>query len=173
MESENVETLIRFFLQNYDHFEKYANGGIISRIGFNIYNRFIKRNSKAGSRKNIHAHYDVGNDFYKLWLDPSMTYSSALFKDEGLPLQDAQHAKYGRIMERIGNKAASLLEIGCGWGGFAEEASKKIQDITCLTISKQQQDYAVQRLKDRAKILLKDYRDMHGKFDAIVSIRNV
>jgi cyclopropane-fatty-acyl-phospholipid synthase len=116
------------------------------------------------------AHYDVGNDFYKLWLDPSMTYSAALFQSSGQPLEEAQRAKYQRILERIGDGVSSLLEIGCGWGGFAEEASKNIRDITCLTISSAQYDYATKRLQNRSKVLLQDYRDIRKKFDAIVSI---
>ena len=169
-ESENVETLLTFFLLNLSRFEDYAHGHSFSRLGFNLYNRFLRRNSKKGSRKNIQAHYDVGNDFYRLWLDSSMTYSSALYGQGTNQLEDAQSAKYNRILSRIGDSVSSLLEIGCGWGGFAEEASKKIRDITCLTISPAQHKYATERLKDRANILLKDYRDARKKFDAIVSI---
>ena len=169
-ESDNVEALITFFLMNLSHFEKYAHGHTLSRFFFMLYNRFLRRNSKAGSRKNIHSHYDVGNDFYRLWLDKSMTYSSGLYSQGTGGLEDAQHAKYQRILNRIGDDASSLLEIGCGWGGFAEEASKKINDITCLTISPAQHGYATTRLKDRAKVMLKDYRDIRRKFDAIVSI---
>jgi cyclopropane-fatty-acyl-phospholipid synthase len=166
----NMEALITLFLMNYAHFEQYAHGSPFTRIGFRLYNRFIKRNSKAGSRKNIKSHYDVGNDFYRLWLDKSMTYSSALYGTDARQLEDAQSAKYQRILERIGSTALSVLEIGCGWGGFAEEASKNIRDITCLTISPSQHRYATDRLKDRAKVLLRDYRDIRSKFDAIVSI---
>lgn len=169
-ESDSIETLISFFLINLDHMEKYAHGNFFSRLGFNLYNRFLRRNSKNGSRKNIQAHYDVGNDFYRLWLDPSMTYSSALFGSEHTPLEEAQRSKYQRILERIGEGASSLLEIGCGWGGFAEEAAKKIHDITCLTISRAQHDYATKRLNNKARVLLQDYREMRKKFDAIVSI---
>lgn len=169
-ESENVEALITFFLLNFKHFEKYAHGNFFSRIVFNIYNRFIRLNSRSGSSKNIQAHYDVGNDFYQLWLDKSMTYSSALFGNKPQALEEAQHSKYHRILDKIVGTTSSLLEIGCGWGGFAEEAAKKITDITCLTISPSQHKYATKRLQNRAKILLKDYRDMRSKFDAIVSI---
>jgi cyclopropane-fatty-acyl-phospholipid synthase len=169
-DSENIEMLLTFFLMNFNHFEKYAHGHAFSRIFFNLYNRHLRRNSKSGSRKNIQAHYDVGNDFYNLWLDKSMTYSSALFGHGAHELEDAQRAKYQRILDRIGDGVSSLLEIGCGWGGFADEASKKIRDITCLTISPAQHLYATTRLKDRAKVLLTDYRDVKKKFDAIVSI---
>ena len=169
-ESENIEALITFFLMNFSHFEKYAHGHPFSRFCFNLYNRFLRRNSRNGSRKNIQAHYDVGNDFYRLWLDNTMTYSAALYGQGTHRLEDAQRAKYHRILSRFGDSVSSLLEIGCGWGGFAEEASKKIQDITCLTISPAQHHYATARLKDRANVLLRDYRDIRKKFDAIVSI---
>jgi cyclopropane-fatty-acyl-phospholipid synthase len=169
-ESENVETLLTFFLLNFSHFEHYAHGHVFSRFCFTMYNRFLRRNSKAGSRKNIQAHYDVGNDFYGLWLDTSMTYSSALYGQGAHQLEEAQNAKYHRILSRIGDSVSSLLEIGCGWGGFAEQASKNIRDITCLTISPSQHKYASARLDKRANVLLRDYRDIRKKFDAIVSI---
>lgn len=168
--SENIENLITFFLLNLDYFEKYAHGNVFSRSLFKLYNRFVRRNNKAGSRKNIKEHYDVGNNFYELWLDKTMTYSSALFERQGYALEDAQAAKYQRILRHIGNEVSSLLEIGCGWGGFADVASQKIRDITCLTISSEQYSYASERLKNKAEVLLKDYRDMKRKFDAIVSI---
>ena len=169
-ETENIENLISFFLLNINRMEKYAHGNALSRFGFNLYNRFLRKNSKTGSRRNIQAHYDVGNEFYELWLDQSMTYSAAIFGPEHQGLEDAQRAKYQRILQRLGEEASSVLEIGCGWGGFAEEAAKKIRDITCLTISSAQYDYATRRLKNRAQVLLQDYRNVRKKFDAIVSI---
>lgn len=169
-ESNNIEALITLFLLNFEHFEKFAHGDLFSRLALSFYNRFVRRNSKTGSRKNIQSHYDVGNDFYKLWLDKTMTYSSALYSFEAQDLEAAQRAKYQRILDRIGSAASSILEIGCGWGGFAEEAAKSISDITCLTISAAQHKHATERLKGRAKVRLQDYRDMRGKFDAIVSI---
>jgi cyclopropane-fatty-acyl-phospholipid synthase len=169
-DSENIETLLTFFLLNFHRFEKYAHGNIFSRLCFKMYNRFLRRNSKRGSRKNICAHYDVGNEFYQLWLDKSMTYSSAIFVPGAQRLEDAQRAKYQRILDKIGDSVSSLLEIGCGWGGFAEEAAKRIKNITCLTISPSQHLYATERLKEKANIMLKDYRDIRKKFDAIVSI---
>jgi cyclopropane-fatty-acyl-phospholipid synthase len=169
-DSENIENLMTFFLLNLEHFEKYVHGNAFSRIVFSTYNRFIKRNSKSGSRRNIKIHYDVGNEFYKLWLDDSMTYSSALFGSEPHTLEEAQHAKYQRILQRLGGNVSSLLEIGCGWGGFAEEAAGKIDNLKCLTLSSAQLEYAKKRLNNRADILLQDYRNMRSSFDAIVSI---
>ncbi len=169
-DSENIETLMTFFLINLEHFEKYAHGSKVSRALFGIYNLFINRNSKSGSRKNIKMHYDVGNEFYKLWLDDSMTYSSALFADNGHTLEQAQSAKYQRILQRLGGDVTSLLEIGCGWGGFAEHAAQTVGNLKCLTISSAQLEYAKKRLHNRADIILRDYRDMRSNFDAIVSI---
>jgi cyclopropane-fatty-acyl-phospholipid synthase len=141
---------------------------------------WTKRNTRKGSRKNIHAHYDLGNDFYRLWLDPSMTYSSALFEGTGVkPLEAAQTAKYERILEQIGAKQGdSILEIGCGWGGFAETAARRGMRVTGVTISQQQLDYAKARLAqaglgDRANLRFCDYRDMEGRYDHIVSIEMI
>lgn len=174
-ETASVEALLTFFLLNFDTFESFAHGNWISRFGLSLYNKFVRRNNKKGSRKNIEAHYDVGNDFYRLWLDKTMTYSSALFSDTQ-SLEEAQTAKYQRILERIGGVAGKqLLEIGCGWGGFAEEATKAMSNITSLTISPSQHKYATERLagnssQGKAEIRLQDYRDVKGSFDAIVSI---
>ena len=139
-----------------------------------------RRNSRRGSRKNIHAHYDLGNDFYRLWLDPTMTYSSALFDGtEARPLEAAQTAKYERILEQIGAKQGdSILEIGCGWGGFAETAAGRGMGATGATISRQQPDYARARLEragvsDRVDLQFCDYRDMKGSYDHIVSIEMI
>jgi len=137
---------------------------------------WLNRNSKTQAKKNIGYHYDLGNDFYGLWLDDSMTYSSALFSaDEAL--ETAQRAKYAAICDGIGVKQGdNLLEIGCGWGGFAEYAAKmRGAKVRGLTISKAQYDYAQQRmfeagLNDRVEIVMQDYRDERGKFDGIASI---
>lgn len=136
-------------------------------------------NTREGSRRNIHAHYDLGNAFYTLWLDPSMTYSSALF--DGSPsqtLEDAQRAKYRRLLAelKLDDEAANVLEIGCGWGGFAELAARENHAlVTGLTLSTEQLAFAQQRM-DRAGLAalsdfrLQDYRDTQGQFDAIASI---
>jgi len=139
-----------------------------------------RRNSRRGSRRNIHAHYDLGNEFYRLWLDPTMTYSSALYEGaDGKPLEAAQTAKYERILEQIGAKQGdSILEIGCGWGGFAETAARRGMRVTGVTISRQQLDYARERLEraglaDRVDLRFCDYRDMEGSYDHIVSIEMI
>ena len=137
----------------------------------------LRSNSRRGSRKNIEAHYDLGNDFYSLWLDPSMTYSSALFEgDNGRSLVDAQAAKYARILRVLDARpGAHILEIGCGWGGFAEFAARAGYRVTGVTISPSQLEYAQRRiaaagLKDRVELRLMDYRDLDGQFDHVVSI---
>jgi len=169
-DTDSVEALFSLFLLNMETVERdYAHGNWLQRLGFLVYNRIVRGNSKRGSRRNIEAHYDVGNDFYKLWLDESMTYSSALFTKDASDLKEAQNAKYQRILERI-NDAGSVLEIGCGWGGFAEEAAKFSRRVTGLTISPSQHSFASERLGEKADILLQDYRDTKGLFDAIVSI---
>ncbi len=139
-----------------------------------------RRNSRRGSRRNIHAHYDLGNDFYALWLDPTMTYSAALFEGaEGQALEAAQTAKYERILEQIGAKQGdSILEIGCGWGGFAETAARRGMRVTGVTISREQLAYAKARLEkaglgDRVDLRFCDYRDVEGRYDHIVSIEMI
>ena len=134
-------------------------------------------NSKTQARRNIAHHYDLGNDFYKLWLDDSMTYSSALFTTGQESLETAQEQKYASMVDQMGAKPGDhVLEIGCGWGGFAEyAAAKRGLRVTALTISQAQHDYAVARiakagLSDRVHIKLQDYRDETGIFDGIASI---
>ena len=132
---------------------------------------WLHRNSRAGSKRNIMAHYDLGNDFYKLWLDPSMSYSSALYRavDAG-DLESAQRAKYRRILRRLKADAGqSVLEIGCGWGGFAEMAVQESLQVTGLTLSPAQLAWARQRVP-AADLRLQDYRDTREQFDHVVSI---
>lgn len=155
---------------NADAMGQFADGHFIQRIVWRFINRFIRRNTKSGSRKHIMAHYDVGNDFYKTWLDSSMTYSSALFTDSDMSLEAAQQAKYQRILDQLPPHTQTILEIGCGWGGFAEYAAKNGKTVTGITISPAQYEFATRRLGNKAKILLCDYRDMYDTFDAVVSI---
>jgi len=169
-ETDDIEALVSLFLMNMEALEGYAHGGFFSRMALVISDRFIRRNSLVGSKRNIEAHYDVGNDFYRLWLDRSMTYSSALFGQAAGNLEEAQQGKYQRILDRIAKSGASVLEIGCGWGGFAERAAAAGHKVTGLTLSPAQYDYAVARLKGAAEILLEDYRKVRGAFDQIVSI---
>jgi cyclopropane-fatty-acyl-phospholipid synthase len=141
---------------------------------------WFNRNTKRQARKNIYAHYDIGNAFYSAWLDPSMTYSSALYEDPAQDLTAAQHNKYRRLAEAIDLKPGQrLLEIGCGWGGFAEYVAKNYDArVVGLTISKEQHDFATQRmqdagLSDRVEIRLQDYRDERGQYDRIASIEMI
>lgn len=141
------------------------------------------RNTKTNSKKNIHAHYDLGNDFYQLWLDPSMTYSSALFSEPDQSLESAQIAKYARLFDQLAVQAGDhVLEIGCGWGGFAEYAALRGVRVTGVSLSKQQLNYANQRLSNlglshMVDLRYQDYRDIRieqGRaFDAIVSIEMI
>lgn len=138
---------------------------------------WLQSNSKKQAKKNIQAHYDLGNDFYKLWLDESMTYSSALFQSGQESLEKAQEQKYASMVDQMGAVPGDhVLEIGCGWGGFAEYAARERGlRVTGLTISQAQYDYAVDRiakagLSDRVEIKLQDYRDERGTYDGIASI---
>jgi len=137
----------------------------------------LRSNSKRGSKRNIAYHYDLGNDFYEQWLDASMTYSSALFDADHDDLETAQVNKYRRLAEDLALDASHrVLEIGCGWGGFAEFAAREYGcHIVCLTLSQEQRAFALKRieragLSDLVEIRLQDYRDVEGKFDRIVSI---
>jgi cyclopropane-fatty-acyl-phospholipid synthase len=138
---------------------------------------WLQSNSKKQARKNIEYHYDLGNDFYGLWLDDTMTYSSALFKTGQESLEAAQIAKYASMVDQMGVQPGDhVLEIGCGWGGFAEyAAAERGLRVTCLTISKEQFNYAVDRiekagLSDKVTFKLQDYRDETGTYDGIASI---
>lgn len=138
---------------------------------------WMNRNTKRGSRKNISAHYDLGNAFYTQWLDETMTYSSALFKSEDQSLSGAQTEKYRHLAEITGIQTSeNVLEIGCGWGGFAEFAAKEVGcNVTALTISQEQFDFAKERvfkagLAEKVDIKFQDYRDEQGQYDRIASI---
>jgi cyclopropane-fatty-acyl-phospholipid synthase len=143
---------------------------------FDRLRHLLRANTRAGSRRNIHAHYDLGNAFYQLWLDPSMTYSSALFEgDATRSLEAAQHAKNRRLLDQLAlEDGASVLEIGCGWGGFAEAAAARGLSVTGLTLSTEQLAYARQRLaltaRGQARFVLRDYRDETGLYDGIASV---
>jgi cyclopropane-fatty-acyl-phospholipid synthase len=168
-ETDSVERLISLFLLNLGHFENFSDGNFINRLGFVIHNALVRRNSVSGAARNIKDHYDVGNDFYSLWLDPSMTYSSALYNGTA-DLYRAQQNKYERILSKFSEKKADVLEIGCGWGGFAERAAASNHNVTGLTISPAQHKFASARLGGAADIKLEDYRRSKGSFDNIVSI---
>lgn len=174
-DSKDLLALLRLLLQNRRIIERVIYGSWWGRLTYQI-KHWLNRNSKAGSKKNIHAHYDIGNSFYSLWLDPSMTYSSALFKTEDETLIQAQINKYQRIIDEIGiSKEDRLLEIGCGWGGMMEVATQQGIRIDCLTISQEQAKFAQERAErihqtERAQILIRDYRDHADQYDGIASI---
>ena len=169
-DSTDLESLFSVFIDNLDDLDRYANGHPISQFWFRLVNNIVRRNSVRGSAQNIRSHYDVGNDFYRLWLDNSMTYSSALYNGDGETLEKAQHSKYQRILERITSGRERILEIGCGWGGFAEQAAQKGHHLTGVTVSSEQHAFASKRLGNNADIRLQDYRHVKGTFDAIASI---
>ena len=147
------------------------------------YNRiihFFRENTKSRAKKNIQYHYDLGNDFYKLWLDKTMTYSSAIFKNEKESLAEAQENKYQLLIDSLDIKPHhKVLEIGCGWGGFAEYAAKKVGcTIKGITISPSQLKFATKRIKElnldnKVSLELCDYRDLKGKYDRVVSIEMI
>jgi cyclopropane-fatty-acyl-phospholipid synthase len=137
----------------------------------------LRPNSRRGAQRNIHAHYDLGNEFYRQWLDPSMTYSSALFDGRGRNLKDAQENKYKALAEQIGlGPDHHVLEIGCGWGGFAEYAARHIGcQVTGITISREQLAFGQKRiqasgLSDKVDLKYCDYRDVDRQYDRVVSI---
>jgi cyclopropane-fatty-acyl-phospholipid synthase len=174
--TDSLSELLLLLVANRDVIEQAVYGRWWSRTLYRLRHLF-NRNSRAGSRRNIHAHYDLGNPFYSAWLDPSMTYSSALFGDDpARSLRDAQDAKYRRILDALAlPSGARVLEIGCGWGGFAELAARDGLHVTGLTLSTEQHAWASRRLADagladNARFLLQDYRDERGRYDAIVSI---
>ncbi len=170
-ESHDLEQLSVFGLQNKEILKSYILGNGVGRIG-DFFSYLGRRNSLDGSRKNIPAHYDLGNEFYKLWLDPGMTYSSALFA-EGDTLDQAQDRKYDRMIDGLGSLSGSVLEIGCGWGGFADRAlDRGDYTIKGITLSHEQKSWAENRLggKTAAAVKLEDYRHQEGQYDHIVSI---
>ncbi|GJI87924.1 cyclopropane-fatty-acyl-phospholipid synthase family protein [Duganella hordei] len=173
--TDNLRGLIELLIRNREAIEALVYGSWWGSLLYRL-KHLLNRNSRAGSRKNIHAHYDIGNAFYQLWLDPTMTYSSAIF-DGGGDLALAQLAKYRRIVGQLQLAPhARVLEIGCGWGGFAETAAREAQaHVTGLTLSTEQLAYARRRLADAglaglADLRLCDYRDCDGQYDAVASI---
>lgn len=176
-ESPDIPTFLELFLVNTDIGNHIASGarGLASVI--EKVRHLFRSNTKSRAKKNISAHYDLGNAFYEKWLDPSMTYSSALFQTGANDLQSGQKAKYKALADAIGITPDShVLEIGCGWGGFAEYAAGEIgARVTGLTISREQLDYATRRmekagLSDRVNLKFQDYRDESGVYDHVASI---
>jgi cyclopropane-fatty-acyl-phospholipid synthase len=175
-DSPDMTTFFTLILQNEEYFKKTMNGRTWLRA-LEWVGHALQPNTKTGSRKNIYHHYDIGNDFYSAWLDPSMTYSSALFSNENDDLETAQNRKYQEMAARMGIEPHHhVLEIGCGWGGFAEYVATHIgARVTAVTISNAQFDYATSRIEraglaHKVTIHLQDYRDIRGQFDSIGSI---
>ncbi len=184
-ETDDLTAVIEWMILNVEnHPTLMANRPKKSPVSFlkifdNLRHRF-RSNTVKNSRKNISAHYDLGNEFYKLFLDPGMTYSSAYFSSADASLEEAQAAKYENLCRRLKLRASDhVLEIGCGWGGFAEYAARKYGcRITGITISKEQFAYAEERLKKArvdslVELRMQDYRHVRGQFDKIVSIEMI
>lgn len=174
--TSSLEELITFGLMNGGRLERFLHGqpwhALLLRLKY-----LLRGNTLQGSRRNVVAHYDLGNNFYKLWLDKSMTYSCALFEgSETRTIEQAQQAKYERVLNRLGAQSGQhILEIGCGWGGFAEVAAKKGIRVTALTLAPAQAAYARERLAREGldhlvNVELMDYREVKGQFDHVVSI---
>ena len=169
-DSPDITGLLGLLARNRDVLKKAVYGSWRGLVAARV-RHWLNRNSKAGSKRNIMAHYDLGNDFYKLWLDPSMSYSSALFRAvDGGDLEKAQHAKYRRVLRHLhAERGQQVLEIGCGWGGFAEMAVAEGLSVTGLTLSPAQLAWAQKRVPE-ADLRLQDYRDTTETFDHVVSI---
>lgn len=172
-DSDDVGALVDFAFRNDEALGSLVAGNPLKRSIVWLAGQ-LKPNTRRRAKSNIHAHYDLGNDFYKLWLDQTMSYSSAIFSGPGESLVQGQLAKYDRILDRLEGSAKDVLEIGCGWGGFADRAiSDRDHRVTGLTISRAQAEYARARLRpmgDQADIRLEDYREPRRRFGSIVSI---
>ena len=177
-ETDNLTNLIEITAKNIKVVYKFS--GIFDLSMINKLKSIFIKNNKSRSKKNISKHYDLGNDFFSLWLDPSLTYSSAIFEKQKDDLFSAQLNKYKKLTElikpNVGNK---ILEIGCGWGGFAEYVGKNYDvKLDCITISKEQFEFSKKRifengLNEKVNIFLKDYRDVKDKYDSIASIEMI
>jgi cyclopropane-fatty-acyl-phospholipid synthase len=174
-DTPDLAALLELMVVN-EEIEEVAYGRKLMMLVHRLWHR-LRPNTRRGSRRNIAAHYDLGNDFYRRWLDPSMTYSSAVFPATSNDLAAAQANKYRLICDKLGlAPGQKLLEIGCGWGGFATYAAREYgAKVTAITVSPSQLDFACARiqregLSEKIEALLVDYRDLAGKFDRIASI---
>ena len=177
-ETDNLSNLIELTAKNIEIVHKFS--GILDLSFINYLKNIFNKNTKSNSKKNISKHYDLGNEFFSLWLDDTLTYSSAIFENDKLDLEKAQINKYKKltslIKPKIGDK---VLEIGCGWGGFAEFIGKNYDvKLDCITISKKQFDYAKNRiykigLNEKINIKMQDYRDVKNKYNSIASIEMI
>jgi cyclopropane-fatty-acyl-phospholipid synthase len=178
--TEELTMLVRLFVRNLDVLDRMETGFARLTAPLQKGLHWFNRNTRAGSRKNISAHYDLGNDFFRLFLDETMMYSSAVFAEPAMTLYEAQISRLDSICKKLELKSTDhLIEIGTGWGGFALHAAQHYGcRITTTTISKEQHALAVQRveaagLRDRITVLLSDYRDLEGQFDKLVSIEMI
>ncbi|MFT7228154.1 MAG: cyclopropane-fatty-acyl-phospholipid synthase [Methylophilaceae bacterium] len=169
-DTDDINKLVELGLRNQSAVDAMLTGSKLYNLVSALFYVF-KRNTVKGSKKNIHAHYDLGNAFYRLWLDPTMTYSSALFTSEQETLTQGQLNKYDRMLSCLGQDTGRILEVGCGWGGFAKRAIEKGDfDIKGITLSEEQHAFAKHCLNQQANIVLEDYRQQTGLYDHIVSI---
>ncbi len=177
-ETNNLSDLIEVTARNIKQVHKFS--GLLDFPVINFLKNFFIKNTKNRSKENIAKHYDLGNDFFSLWLDKTLTYSSAIFDEENKDLSDAQNNKYQKLIDLMKPSSGDkILEIGCGWGGFAEYLGKKYDvKLDCITISKKQYEYAKQRihkcgLNEKVNIEIKDYRDLKDKYNSIASIEMI
>ena len=177
-ETNNLSNLIELTARNIKIIYKFS--GLLDLPVINFIKNKIIKNTKSRSKDNIAKHYDLGNDFFSLWLDDTLTYSSAIFENETKNLVEAQNNKYQKLIDLINpNNGDKVLEIGCGWGGFAEYIGKKYDvKLDCITISKKQFEYTKERihkcgLNEKVNIEIKDYRDLKGKYNSIASIEMI
>ena len=177
-ETKNLSDLIEVTARNVKQIHKFS--GLLDLPIINFFRNIFIKNTKKRSKENIAKHYDLGNEFFSLWLDKTLTYSSAIFDDKNKDLSDAQNNKYQKLIDLIKpNNGDKILEIGCGWGGFAEYLGKKYDvKLDCITISKKQFEYAKERihrcgLNEKVNIEIKDYRDLKNKYNSIASIEMI
>ena len=177
-ETDNLSNLIEITARNIKIMYKFS--GLLDFPIINYVKNIFIKNTRGRSKDNISKHYDLGNEFFALWLDKTLTYSSAIFDERNKDLSNAQNNKYQKLIDLIKpNNGDKILEIGCGWGGFAEYLGKKYDvKLDCITISKKQFEYAKKRihecgLNEKVNIEIKDYRDLKNKYNSIASIEMI
>ena len=177
-ETDNLSNLIEITARNIKIIYKFS--GLLDFPVVNYVKNIFIKNTRGRSKDNISKHYDLGNEFFALWLDKTLTYSSAIFDERNKDLSNAQNNKYQKLIDLIKpNNGDKILEIGCGWGGFAEYLGKKYDvKLDCITISKKQFEYAKKRihecgLNEKVNIEIKDYRDLKNKYNSIASIEMI
>lgn len=179
VETNDLLALFTLALRNEAAMAQAVNGKWWALLFKRVAHLFLRDNNRRGSRRNISAHYDLGNDFYQLWLDPSMSYSAALFSPAHADLESAQWAKYDRILDELeATPGQTILEVGCGWGGFAERAARRGLKVHGITLSTEQLAWAQQRIKNAqldhlVTLSLTDYRDVREQYDHIVSVEMI